>query len=188
MHWWSADDEPCIERVRICPAGQPRFGEAADTGRSGPIAWIRENLFSSIPNTLLTLFGAWLVYVLIPPAIEFLIVDAVWAGKDREACLEPTVGQPVGACWAFRQGAPRLFHATATIRSRSAGGSTSSWLLLAIGIVWLLWPRRRDKSFGALFFFLIFPIIAFFLLTGAPALGLPNVSTPICGAACLSRS
>jgi len=146
----------------------------------GPIAWIRENLFSSIPNTLLTLFGAWLVYVLIPPAIEFLIVNAVWEGKDREACLESTVGHPVGACWAFVRARLGYFgYGQYPFEERWRVDLV--WLMLAAGVVWLLWPRVPYKNFGSLFFFLIFPITAFFLLTGAPALGLPNVSTNLWG-------
>ena len=67
---------------------------------AGPIAWMRDNLFSSIPNTLLTLLAAYALWVIVPPLIQFFIIDAVWTGKDRDACLESVVGRPVGACWA----------------------------------------------------------------------------------------
>ena len=29
--------------------------------------WLRDNLFSSIPNTILTLFAMWLVWMIVPP-------------------------------------------------------------------------------------------------------------------------
>ena len=67
----------------------------------GPIAWVRQNLFSSIPNAILTLVVLYLLYVVIPPVIRFLITDAVWTGVDRNACREDVIHRPVGACWAF---------------------------------------------------------------------------------------
>ncbi len=67
----------------------------------GPIAWVRENLFSSIPNTILTLVVLYLLYVIVPPLAKFLFIDAVWTGADRDACRPEVVGHPVGACWAF---------------------------------------------------------------------------------------
>ncbi|MDB5559264.1 MAG: amino acid transporter permease, partial [Enterovirga sp.] len=33
----------------------------------GPIAWARQNMFSSIPNTILTLCVLYGLYVLVPP-------------------------------------------------------------------------------------------------------------------------
>ncbi len=74
----SASDEP--------PLPPPR-------SERGIVHWMRENLFSSIPNTVLTLLGiAFLVWA-IPPIIRWTFIDAVWFGDGREACLEGT-----GAC------------------------------------------------------------------------------------------
>src|SRR5258707_10398951 len=67
----------------------------------GFVGWVRSNLFSSIPNTLLTLFSLYLVWVIVPPLIRFLFIDAVWDGASRADCLEETVKRPVGACWPF---------------------------------------------------------------------------------------
>ena len=53
----------------------------------GPIAWIRENLFSSAFNTVLTLVVFYLLYVTVPPLIRFLLVDAVWE-IGRASCRE----------------------------------------------------------------------------------------------------
>jgi len=33
--------------------------------------------------------------------VRFLLIDAVWTGSDRTACLAETAGRPVGACWPF---------------------------------------------------------------------------------------
>ena len=67
----------------------------------GPIAWVRENLFSGTLNTILTLVVLYLLYIIVPPLIKFLFIDAVWTGTDRDACRADTGGSEVGACWAF---------------------------------------------------------------------------------------
>ena len=67
----------------------------------GPLAWVRENLFSSLLNTILTFVALAILYVSVPRLMKFLFINAVWTGSDRAACREETVGHPVGACWAF---------------------------------------------------------------------------------------
>ncbi|NIX77746.1 amino acid ABC transporter permease [Microvirga terricola] len=131
----------------------------------GPLAWMRENLFSSPLNTLLTLVVAYLLYVIIPPLVEFLVINAVWTGTDRSACRAETAGHPVGACWAFVIDKINFF----TYGSYPA---TERWrvniffVLLAIGVGWLLWLRAPRRDLGAIYFFWLFPVISYILLTG----------------------
>ena len=42
-----------------------------------------------------------LLWFTVIPALKFLLVDAVWQGTDRNACLAENAGHPVGACWPF---------------------------------------------------------------------------------------
>ncbi|WP_075182929.1 amino acid ABC transporter permease [Pantoea sp. 1.19] len=58
-------------------------------------AWARKNLFSSWSNSLLTLGCLWLMWTLIPPAVNWLIVQANWVGTTRADCTKE------GACWVF---------------------------------------------------------------------------------------
>ena len=67
---------------------------------SGVIGWLRENLFSSWWNTLLTIIGLYIIWLIVSFLVQFAILDAVWEGKDRTACLAQDGGE-VGACWAF---------------------------------------------------------------------------------------
>ncbi len=53
----------------------------------GPLAWMRDNLFSSPGNVALTVIAALIAYLTIPGFINFLLIDAVWTGADREACI-----------------------------------------------------------------------------------------------------
>ena len=62
---------------------------------SSPIAWLRANLFNSIPNTVLTLAALYLLAVTIPPVFRWAFIDAVWSADSGRAC------RGAGACWAF---------------------------------------------------------------------------------------
>jgi general L-amino acid transport system permease protein len=62
---------------------------------SGPIDWLRTNLFNSVPNTILTLAAVYLLAVTIPPVIRWAVVDAIWHAESGRACRGD------GACWAF---------------------------------------------------------------------------------------
>src|SRR5688572_16783372 len=67
----------------------------------GAIGWMRANLFSTPTNIALTIVCLLLLAWVVPPFVRFMLLDAVWAGADREACL-PNPQQPeIGACWAF---------------------------------------------------------------------------------------
>jgi general L-amino acid transport system permease protein len=62
---------------------------------SGPLDWLRANLFNSIPNTILTLIALYFLAIAIPPLVRWAFVDAVWSAPNGQAC------RGAGACWAF---------------------------------------------------------------------------------------
>jgi general L-amino acid transport system permease protein len=131
----------------------------------GPIAWIRENLFSGPFNTILTLVVLYLLYVLIPPIVEFMFVNAVWTGADRDACRAETAGHPVGACWAFVIDKINYFvYGSYPVTERWR--VNIFFALLALGVAWLLWLRAPRRDLGAVYFFWLFPILSYILLTG----------------------
>ena len=66
------------------------------THARGPLLWLRANLFSSVPNSLLTLLAIWLLGRYVPAFINWAFVDAVWRAPDSRLCREAH-----GACWAF---------------------------------------------------------------------------------------
>jgi general L-amino acid transport system permease protein len=147
---------------------------------SGWIAWFRNNLFSSIPNTLLTLLGLYAIYLIALPVVNFLFVDAVWTGSNRDACLAANVGRPVGSCWPFITNRIGYYvYGQYPLSERWRVNLT--FLMAAVGIAWMLWPRAPQRVWGAAYFFLVFPVSAFFLLLGARWLGLPPVSTNLWG-------
>ncbi len=73
---------------------QPIAARAAPNQTSGPLAWIKSNLFSSWVTGLMTvLLGGALLY-LIPQFLSWAIFRAAWA-PDYDACRV----DGVGACW-----------------------------------------------------------------------------------------
>src|SRR5581483_8193857 len=54
---------------------------------SGFLGFVRTRLVNSPTNILLTILGLLLVWYTVVPSIKFLLVDAVWSGTDRTACL-----------------------------------------------------------------------------------------------------
>jgi general L-amino acid transport system permease protein len=143
---------------------------------SGVVVWLRENLFSSALNIALTMVCALLLLWIAPPLIKFLLIDAVWVGTDREACLATPARPQVGACWAFV--AERLnFLIYGFYPAAERWRVDAFFLLLAIGVGWMAWLDAPRRDLGAIYFFIVMPLASFFLLIGLPAAGLPSVST-----------
>src|SRR5262245_12424575 len=82
---------------------------AAPIRTTGPVAWVRSRLFGSPTSIILPVVSALLLYYTVVPAIKFLLIDAVWTGADRDACLPDKIGRDVGACWPFVRANLRLF-------------------------------------------------------------------------------
>lgn len=195
----------------------------------GPIAWLRDNLFSSVGNTILTLIGLALLYWVTKGLLTFAVFEATWVGKDGADCAKND-----GACWPFvfakfgqfmygtypeaTRWRPKLVYllaiaallpmmfvglqqklqvwgwmtafAVAMIVAKYAFEITGSaftgftemvdpvWLVLvcAATAVTVFVEERTGKTPFAIFFFLIYPVIAVVLLVGG-VLGLEMVPT-----------
>ncbi len=65
-------------------------------GTVGIYGWIRNNLFSSISNSLLTIISVILLYYLIDGIIGWFLFDAVYDAESKIECRKIDSG----ACWA----------------------------------------------------------------------------------------
>ena len=198
----------------------------------GPIAWLRDNLFSSIGNSVLTILGLAFLYFVLQGFINFAIIHATWTGEDGTACAPND-----GACWPFvfakfsqfmfgnypleERWRPKLVYLLAIgglvplmfngwgekrpfligfvaalgglivlryIVPVLAGFNGLSevvdpvFLILAaavaVGVAFV--DDRVSKTWFVVFFFAIFPFLAFFLLVGG-ILGLKFVATEFWG-------
>ncbi|MBB4367700.1 general L-amino acid transport system permease protein [Bradyrhizobium sp. cir1] len=132
---------------------------------TGFIGWVRTRLFNSPTNILLTILGALLLWFTIVPSVKFLMVDAVWSGQDRAACLTENAGFAVGACWPYIQAKlPQLIYGFYPEAERWR--VNLALVLAAVLLLPLLVPRLPAKGLNAGLFFFAFPVVAFFLLHG----------------------
>ena len=142
----------------------------------GPLRWIKDHLLSSVFNSALTVLIIALLVWIVPPLVKFLVIDAVWSGADREACLATPARPEVGACWAFvREWFSFFIYGPYPADQRWRVDVFFG--LLAFGIGWLLWLDAPRRDLGALFFFAILPLVSVALLRGFPPLGLSVVVT-----------
>jgi general L-amino acid transport system permease protein len=144
----------------------------------GPWAWVRENLFSSPLNIALTVLSVFLLYAIIPPLVNWAIVAATWAFPPEvivgDRAPKSSDCTPEGACWLFVQARIGQF-IFGFYPEPERWRVVLSFILGAIGIYGLLGGPERFRKHAAIFFFVVFPIVSFWLLRGG--LGLMPVPT-----------
>ena len=132
---------------------------------TGFVGFLRTRLFNSPTNILLTIISILLLWFTVIPAVKFLLVDAVWTGKDRTACLPEAAGHMVGACWPFVQAKFSQF-IYGFYPESERWRVDLTFFLAALLLLPLLIPRLPAKGLNAGLFFIVLPVIAFFLLHG----------------------
>lgn len=135
----------------------------------GPIAWLRNNLFSDPINSMLSLLAIWAIVAGMLPIIQWAFINADWLGTTREAC------ESGGACWVFINARFEQFiygFYPGPLRWRV----DLTFVLFALLIAWLAIPRLPAKKAAAVVTLVIFPFVAFFLLHG-DVWGLEKVPT-----------
>ena len=153
---------------------QQNLLEAQPAPRSevGILATLRKNLFSTPISAVLTLLGAALVVYIVPGLVRFLFTDAVWSAPDGAKCRV----EGAGACWAFiERKMPYLTYGSYPVSQRWR--VDVAIVIGAILILWLLRTTAPRRNLAAGLFFLVYPILGFFLLHGFASIGLPVVDT-----------
>ena len=178
----------------IAPPGQ-RSNNAADAAfvrrtpaptlpppvaMTGILGWLRKNLFANVLSAILTILTILFLAWIIPPIVKFLLIDAVWTGDDREACLVSDIRPRVGACWPFVRDRFAYF-IYGSYPASERWRVDAFFLLLAVSTTWLLWLDAPRRALGALNFFVVLPLASYVLLSGASAIGLPTVDTALWG-------
>jgi general L-amino acid transport system permease protein len=162
--------------VRVAPA--PFMAPPLAT--VGLLGWIRAKLFPSVGSGVLTVLIALLLLWLVPPLIEFLLIDAVWTGADREACLASAARPEIGACWAYiGDRFAYIVYGSYPIAGRWR--VDIFFAMLAFGTAWLLWLEAPRRDIGSVYFFVILPVASFVLLHGFGPIGLTVVETDLWG-------
>ena len=137
-------------------------------GRVG--AWLYRNLFSTPTNCLLTLASVWLLWLIVPPVVDWAIIDAQWRGTGGAACPDRNA-----ACWVFiRERFDQIVFGTYPKGERWRG--VIVMLLASGGLGALLLPGVPRKAWIGGAMLSVFPVVATTLLVGG-VFGLAPVET-----------
>ncbi len=137
----------------------------------GFMAWTRDNLFDGAFNTALTLLSIWIIYLIVPPSIDWAITGANWVGGADACRADPEV-----ACWPFISTRWEQFLYGFYERSERWRVDIVLYILF-IGIALLVYEKTPKRNLIGMFMLVIFPIISFILLYGNDTLGLEIVPT-----------
>ncbi len=139
----------------------------APSNLRGPIKWVLENLLSTPLNVALTFLGIAFLFWVIPPFIQWAIIDANFVGTTKADCTGD------GACWVF-------IHQKLTLFIYGFYPQDDYWRInSAVGLAFVF--GAIFKYFGRSFItkiliFSLYPIVAYFLISGG-YFGLETVPT-----------
>lgn len=175
----------------------------------GPLAWVRKNLFSTWYNIALTLLAAWLLYILLTPAIEWATTEARWGVIEANLTLfmigqypRDQIGRVwltifmlaalMGLSWGVWKNAARGFALIAL-------GAGAAFILIALLFGWDVWRQwliaeailvifyfiglylPRGPLVAAVAWFLYFPFV-FLIIAGTKYIAtLPPVPSSLWG-------
>jgi general L-amino acid transport system permease protein len=140
---------------------------------TGPVVWVRRNLFATPSNIVLTVLGVVLLIVVVPPILDWAIFSANFqAGTSRADCVHP------GACWTMVRARFGQF-VFGFYPEDQRWRVDVTFVLLVIGMGGLLIEKVPGKKWFALLLFAIFPPTAYWLLFGGWFL--PEVETRLWG-------
>lgn len=141
---------------------------------TGPIGWMRQNLFSSFSNTVLTLLGLYITYEVVSGVLSWAFLNATWQGEDGTACTR----ENAGACWPFIEAKFSQFM-YGRYPEAERWRVDLTYVLALAGLVPLMIPWIKGKLYLSIYMLVVFPILAFILLYGG--LGLVVVQTELWG-------
>jgi general L-amino acid transport system permease protein len=146
-------------------------GRRGGLGRA--VGWARRNLFSSVANSLITLLVLALLWLAVPPLVEWAIATATIAGDSKDACAGG------GACWTFiRQRLYGFFFGHYPLEELWRVGLVA--LLLAGFAAPVMREGTRHRGIFLFLLLIVFPVLAGILLAGG-MLGLAYVDTTLWG-------
>ncbi|MBN9054025.1 MAG: amino acid ABC transporter permease [Rhizobiales bacterium] len=165
-------------RDRFLEAEKPPVSERS------ALAWIRNNLFASWKDSILSILALTAILYYVPKALNWLFLSAVWTGADRTACLTTEQGGQLpagwsGACWAYVNDRFVQFMFGSYPRDELWRPLLVAALFVAL-LVPLLIPKVPRKGLNALLLLFAFPLVSFFLLLGG-SFGLRHVETSLWG-------
>ena len=157
--------------ARYAPGTHPDLPPPRRT--TGVAGWLHKNLLSTPLNIALTLLGLYLLYLIVPPMVEWAFLKSVWTAESRTECWGKMEVPEEAACWAFIKRRLNLF-VYGFYPEAERWRVNLSFVLLVFAIL----PVLYDKLSGRRYWFwyvAAFPFLAGWLLVGG--FGLAPVET-----------
>jgi len=141
----------------------------------GIVGWIRHNLFSSTSNIVITVLTMYLLYVIVPPMMNWLFLDAIFVADSRDDCraIAAAAGDELGACWAFIGKRFEIF-VYGFYPTEERWRVNISFVMMIAALIPVLFDNVPGRK-QALWFSLAAPVIICWLLIGG--MGLTPVPT-----------
>jgi general L-amino acid transport system permease protein len=136
---------------------------AAETGA---IKWLRENLFSSVGNTVLTLVSAYVVIMIVISAAPWFF-NGIWDSPSLSACREMLDGR-TGACFAVLTERWNQLLFGFKYPPDLYWRPTLAFVLLFVAVAPVLFLKYLPRQM--LIFTGLYPFIAFWLIWGGTVL------------------
>ena len=134
------------------------------------LSWLKDNLFSSLSNAALTFIALYLIYLILPPILDWMIFDANFdLTADNDSCGRE------GACWAFIDSNLKMFIYGFYPQEELWRVNTMFGIIVALAVFGSLIKKSQYRAHYIIGCFLIYPVVAFILLHGG--LGLEVVET-----------
>lgn len=152
---------------------EPAAAQPAPSSTVGPVAWVKENLFSSVPNAVVTVLVLLGLINVIPGIVDWMFLSATWTGVSQSAC------EGDGACWVFvRAWSQQFFYGSYPDGQLWRVNLSLLLLLIVIVLSFTLPASFRLKVSVPLF--LILPFVCIAILDGR-LIGLEFVDTDFWG-------
>lgn len=130
---------------------------------TGVVKWMRENLFSSWGNSLLTIVAGFVIYIILSGVLPWML-NGVWTTSSLSACREVLAGE-VGACFSVLSERWNQLLFGFQYPSDQYWRPALAFVLLFAAIAPVLFfdlPRKL------LAFTVVYPFLAFWLIWGGP--------------------
>lgn len=142
----------------------------APDSTTGPLHWLKENLFSSIGNSIMTLVGIGLIFSIIPPLLEWGVFQADFHGTEKSQCVSD------GACWIFISEKFKLFM-YGFYPEDEVWRIDLTFILFFVVLIISFIKKLPYRMYLNIALSVIYPIVAYNLLLGDGMLGLEPVDT-----------
>ena len=137
----------------------------APVGQTGIIRWFRENLFSSIPNAIMSLVALWMIYLVLSHVLPWIFQSSWNANslKECRAAIKEAYGEGThGACWAvIRERFLQLIYGF--YPSELYWRPNLAFIGMLVALAPILFNKLPRKMLG---FTALYPFLAFWLLWG----------------------